>query len=1320
MNAFDPTPVDDSVTGLRDNFAHTQTQLDADHHPRTAPFEQLADNQTLGRYVVLDTLGSGGMGTVLRAYDRELDRPVAIKVLHDRLGVHHTTRLIREAQALAKLSHPNVVQVYEVGQLKGQTFVAMELVKGQTPIQWMQKTPRPGWRECVQMFIQLGEGLAAAHERGLVHRDFKPGNAIIDEKGRARVLDFGLARRTNERDGPRKHANEFVANTQLLDAELTKTGSVLGTPAYMPIEQMLGRGADARSDQFSFCVSLYEALYGCRPFRGQTIGALMAAMTQEQVEVAPRDNHVPSSLRAVIIRGLAHNPDARWPSMESLLRELRRIVAPPRVWRGVAGAGLGLTAIVGVVALWQSDIISQKDRQLVAQNTELARQVVELEQQKRRAEDFAQQLKAELAAQRGLRAKDTSKRDGHGLAAVRLAVQAHEGLAAKSPEVRAAVFAGLTHALANIGRVEFRGHKQRVYAVAVSPNDRLAATASQDKTIRLWNLRTGEHTGTLEGHNHWVRRVAFSPDGTLLASASVDKTVKLWTLASGKAQTFNHPDYVHAVAFSPDGTQLGTTSGNDAWLWHIGSDAPKRFAGHTDQVRTIAFTPDAQHLVTGGEDQTARVWDPQTGAAVLTLEGHTDTVYDVVVSRDGTQIVTGSRDQTARIWDRHTGRQQVVFDQGDAVFGVDISADGSSLAAATFAGHARVWDIETGSLRTMVHHADAVADIAFTHTGEQLLTGSWDGTAHLWDLDLGHSDGALLRLPLPRRADAVAFSPNGTQLAVGTGDGTIQLWDPATGMHRATLTGHRIDVLAVAYSPKGRLLATASWDGSVRVWDARSREHQLTLSGHTGPVVALAWSTDGKRLVTASRDGTAAVWDAGGARIQSVSHGAPVVDAALAADGEQLITVGADNHAQQWMVKTGDPVKSATDEPASAVTVSPNGRHLALAGKDAIRVLDFATGETQATCGGYADTVTNLAFSRDGKLLAAASRDQTARVWEISTGETIAVFPHRAPVTNVAFRPGGRHLATASGEHVARIWTLDPQPWLTWGCAKLDDVPVGACTQKRTSARRTTQPHDEPIRSRANDLSRLETITVHGVELVRLPAGRFTMGSPPGERGRDPSEGPQHEVTLDSFYIARTELTNAQYAEYLAANPDVLPPASWGNEHFDQPNQPVVALNWFEAKAYCDWAGFELPTEAQWEYAARAGQTTAYWFGDEAEDLRRFGWTVENAGGKERGDDQAHPRSVASLGANPWGLFDVHGNVREWTKDGATFSYASPVRPGDGLRKSPRNQPNRIVRDGAWDYAAAHTRAAQRFPYAASSRNLSLSFRPVRNIAPNR
>jgi serine/threonine protein kinase len=280
----------------------------------------------LGRFVLRGTLGQGGMGTVLEAYDAVLDRKVALKVLHPTLDERHALRLVREAQALAKLSHPNVVHVYEAGEVEGRTFIAMEVVHGRTLREW-QEQERPQWRACVEAYLQAGQGLAAAHAAGLVHRDFKPGNCIIDADGRVRVLDFGLVRGL-ERAPDEEPSEAAKAGDERLAPTLTRTGVVLGTMAYMPIEQLDGKPVDARGDQFSFCVSLYEALYGERPFAGESLEQLAEALTSGTVRPAPASARVPGKLRSVLLRGLSADPSARWPSMTELLRELRHVVAP--------------------------------------------------------------------------------------------------------------------------------------------------------------------------------------------------------------------------------------------------------------------------------------------------------------------------------------------------------------------------------------------------------------------------------------------------------------------------------------------------------------------------------------------------------------------------------------------------------------------------------------------------------------------------------------------------------------------------------------------------------------------------------------------------------------------------------------------------------------------------------------------------------------------------------------------------------------------------------------------------------------------------------
>ncbi|MCA9694939.1 MAG: serine/threonine protein kinase, partial [Myxococcales bacterium] len=309
----------------------------------------------IGRFTVLDRLGQGGMGVVYAAYDDRLERKVAVKVLRSGAadpGEAARTRLLREAQAMARLAHPNIVSVHEVGDHDGQVFVAMEYVKGQSLDAWIQRAPPRPWREVIAVLRQAGRGLAAAHDAGIIHRDFKPHNALLGEDGVVKVLDFGLAR-ASDRALAAPEDDRAAPPSGLLDASLTRTGAVMGTPAYMSPEQHTGIRVDARSDQFSFSVALYEALYGQLPFDCASLPALMTAVLDGAIRPPPPGVKVPGWVHAVVTRGLAVAPEDRFPSMGALLDALDRDpAARRRRWLvGVGLAGLVAASSVSLAAL---------------------------------------------------------------------------------------------------------------------------------------------------------------------------------------------------------------------------------------------------------------------------------------------------------------------------------------------------------------------------------------------------------------------------------------------------------------------------------------------------------------------------------------------------------------------------------------------------------------------------------------------------------------------------------------------------------------------------------------------------------------------------------------------------------------------------------------------------------------------------------------------------------------------------------------------------------------------------------------------------------
>lgn len=368
--------------------------------PPTAPPEHavtpLGRGATIGRYVVLGLVGRGGMGEVYAAYDPELDRKVAVKLLRVKPGNgvslnEGRQRTLREAQAIARLSHPNVVVVYDVGTFRDQVFIAMEFVEGNTVTYWLAAQSR-SWQEVLRVFRAAGRGLTAAHEKGLVHRDFKPDNVMVGRDGEVRVMDFGLARQVSDKPAPEgatpirrlpvviaEHGPGSAGDDQMttillngppsgpatpalgtesqpsgmFEVQLTRTGAMMGTPAYMAPEQFVGTATDARTDQFSFCVALYEALYGERPFSGNTMFALTTAVVQGQVKEAPQSSKIPLWVRKVLLRGLKAQADDRYPSMHELIDALGKNPNAARR-RFLAAAAMVLVPVALTVGVHQS------------------------------------------------------------------------------------------------------------------------------------------------------------------------------------------------------------------------------------------------------------------------------------------------------------------------------------------------------------------------------------------------------------------------------------------------------------------------------------------------------------------------------------------------------------------------------------------------------------------------------------------------------------------------------------------------------------------------------------------------------------------------------------------------------------------------------------------------------------------------------------------------------------------------------------------------------------------------------------------------------
>ncbi|KAK1186431.1 trypsin-like peptidase domain-containing protein [Streptomyces sp. NBS 14/10] len=571
-------------------------------------------------------------------------------------------------------------------------------------------------------------------------------------------------------------------------------------------------------------------------------------------------------------------------------------------------------------------------------------------------------------------------------------------------------------------------HTGPVNSLAYSPDGKTLATASDDKTVRLWDVDTGKVRRILAGHTGPVRSVAFSPDGRTLATGGFDSTVRLWDLNTNKPRrVFKNSNPIYSLAFSPNGKTLATGDYNGTLrLWNTNTGELRRtLTGHTGTVYSIAFSPDGKTLATGSFDKTARLWDPNTGKSRHTLTSHTGTVYSIAFSPDGKTLATGSFDKTVRLWDPNTGKSRhTLTSHTGPVHSVAFSPDGKTLATGDHNSMLRLWNTNTGKLRrTLTGHTGAVYSIVFSPDGKTLGTGSFDKTVRLWDPNASKSRHTLTSHTGP--VHSVAFSPDGKTLATGSFDSTVRLWDLNTNKPRRVFKNSN-PIYSLAFSPNGKTLATGDYNGTLRLWNTNTGKLRRTLTGNISTVYSVAFNPDGKTLAAGGFDGMV-LWDIGTGKLhEAFGYMGPVNSVVFSPNGRTLATGSNDSTVRLWDTDTLKPRLILKDHtgPVNSVAFSPNGETLATSSNDKTTSLsNVNTGKLYRTLYSDSDSLNSAAFSRDGKTLATGSDDSTVRLWNVSTGKSRRTLTsHAGPVNSVAFSPSGRTLASGSNDGTVKLW----------------------------------------------------------------------------------------------------------------------------------------------------------------------------------------------------------------------------------------------------------------------------------------------------------